>query len=295
MEQMHRFKTMLYKAILIFSCTNLLAGEALLLKGLDYPNHITKNRICISFDSSIIGEYDSVVKNDTTPDYLCGYHWMFMKFKNKNEFDEYLVNKDCNKWFVNSRVYKHFMKQCGGENLLNPSHYLYNIKLPISISPELLSKKYSDEMLFQFDTLNCLPRIKFAVGCTATVKGSGYERANQKVEKEVLDIISKLKSEIASKYDTVFSVFENSSSGGGRGIEYCEYSCRIFFKYQENIENMPLILKKHKTKNIQVVQPEYYYLQAAFTEQMESRGIKIRIPEAISSLEYSGNVNNFQD
>lgn len=287
--------TMIYKAILIFCCTNIFAGDALLLKGLDHPNHVTNNRICISVDSSIIGKYDSVIKNDTTPDYLCGYHWMFMKFKNKKEFDGYLVNKDCNKWFANSTVYKHFMKQCGGESLSNPSHYLYNIKLPISISPGLISNKYNNELIFQFDTLNCLPRIKFSVECTVAVKGNEYERANKKAKKEVLNIISKLNSEIAGKYDTVFSVFENVSSGGGRGIEYCEYSGRIFFKYQSNIETITSIMEKYKTKEIQVVQPKYYYLQAAFTERMESGSIKIRIPEAISSLEYSGNIKLFEN
>lgn len=286
---------MINKVILIFSCASILAGEALLLKGLNYPNHVTKNRICISFDSSIIGEIDGVFKNNTTPDHLCGHHWMFMKFKNNKEFDGYVVNKDCNKWFVASNVYKHFMKQCGGESLSNPSHYLYNIKLPISISPGLISNKYNKEILFQFDTLNYLPRIKFSVECTVAVKSNGYERADKKAEKEVLNIISKLKSEIASKYDTVVSVFENSSSGGGRDIEYCEYSGRIFFKYQENIENIKSMLERYKTKDIQVVQPNYYYLQAVFTEQMESRSIKIRIPEVISSLEYSGNIKLFQN
>jgi hypothetical protein len=77
--------------------------------------------------------------------------------------------------------------------------------------------------------LNCLPRIKFSVECTVAVKSNDYERANKKVEKEVLSIISKLNLEIASKYDTVVSVFENISSGGGSGIQYCEYSGRIFF------------------------------------------------------------------
>lgn len=291
---MNGYGTVMYKAILVFCCAKILAGEVLLLKGLDYPDHDTKNRICISSDSLIIDAYDDAVKNDTTPEYLCGYHLMFMKFKNWKEFEGYSVNKDCNEWFTAGKAYKHFMKRCGGETLSNPSHYLYNIKLPISISPGIISDKYKDEMVFHFDTLNSLPRIRFTVKCTMAVENKDIERASKKVEKDALEIISKLKSEIAAKYDTVVSVFENSSSGGGRDIQYCEYSGRMFFKYQAKIGNIASVLEKHKASDVEVVQPDYYYLQAAFTGQMESRSIKIRIPESVSSLRYSGDIELFQ-
>lgn len=200
--------------------------------------------------------------------HMCGYHYkVSFWYDADNLYTSKSMNKECETFNYKPQETWQLLDYYGNQLETNPTHYIYDLKIPVSIKPDEVRDKLKDSglVLFFLDRkgkLSCYPSIYFSfqkytfVGTTP--RAQAFEENKKVSDKKIEEIINQVKS-IASIIDESF--YYNGGGIMGDSV-YNSGNVRLRFEQGTDLSKVVQILEQAAgTKNISVYNPDFYSVQ----------------------------------
>ena len=206
--------------------------------------------------------------------HLCGYHYRFLFWTNTDSlFGKTSVNERCEAFGYQpieaNKKLAYYIKQLESA----PTHYIYSLKIPVSIEPNEIRAKLKDAELHLFfidGEQTRLPSICFSYYSKLFVKENAKNNDWEKAYKENEEAAKKKFKELVEKVKSISSIVEvsdmrNTLSGGLNDYAYRRDYIDITFQKGTDLSKIVMLLEQEGAKVERQNNPSTYCVQVVDT------------------------------
>lgn len=224
-------------------------------------------------DKKEIAENERLFLDNGTYGHACGYHYTVQFWAAPHsQVVEIPFNQECEEFLRSDSKIQSKMKDYIKQLENQPTHYIYNLKIPVAIEPKNLLKSFDNsglDLFFMNGTSSHYATLSFSFLQVRPIKEM-VDRSKWQGEKEdnAKAAIGKMK-EIIEDIKAVETIIEQSDisfpmqSFGGGTIDH-QAAVNLKFKNGIDLKRVKEIIELNGGKIESEYNPEYYYIQLLY-------------------------------
>lgn len=228
------------------------------------------NAALLITDIKEITENEDLFFENRTYGHACGYHYAIQFWASpEDQLDDIAFNQECEEFLQNDSKIQTKMKRYIKQLETNPTHYIYNLKIPVTIDPKDINQLINENGLYLFfmnGTDNHHTTLGFSFEQVTPIKESNDRTKwiEERVDNEknaiikINEIVDSLKaiSTVISQSEISFPM---QSFGGGKITHKGEISLK--FKNGTDLKEVKEIIERNKGKVGNDSTPQHYFIQ----------------------------------
>ena len=230
---------------------------------------LKQNAAILITDKQQIKELEGLFIGNHTSGHACGYHYSIQFWKSPDKLiEEFPFNQECEEFANNDKAIQNKMK--GYIKILEtkPTHFIYNLKIPVAIDPDLVKKSFDNSELTIFflkgktEHFSSLTFTYMQVSKLKEMedrtKWEGEQNDNRKLAyRKMNSIIDQIKKVTIVKEQSKISF---PLEGFGSTIEH-EAEVTLKFPNGTDLKKVKEIIKSNGGEYEQEKNPDFYFVQ----------------------------------
>lgn len=232
------------------------------------------NAALLITDTKEIVNNENLFLDNRTYGHACGYHYAIQFWASPDDqIDDIPFNQECEEFLRNNSKIQSKMKSYIKQLETNPTHYIYNLQIPVTIEPKEVLKYFDNSglhLFFMEGVSNHYTTLGFTYIQVTPIKElvdrskwQGEQDNNAKnAIKNINAIIDSIKT-VATIIEQSEISFPMQSFGGGT-IDH-QGAISLKFKNGTDLKQIKDIIERNNGKVGSENNPQYYYLQLVDT------------------------------
>lgn len=199
--------------------------------------------------------------------YLCGYHYRFLFWTNDGLFGHISVNESCEAFGYKPKEAREKLACYVKQLETAPTHYIYNLEIPVSMAPNEVREKLKDTELHLFFIDGEQTRfsdVRFSYWCYQ-YPSDNWEKTKKENEEIAKKKIQELVNEIKTISSVVYESDINYSYTRYNDSTYRRGRINLTFEVGTNISKIVTLLEQEGAKIERQNNPSTYFVQAVDT------------------------------
>ncbi len=246
----------------------------------NHSNIYKPNAALLISDRKEIAANESLFLFNKTVRHACGYHYEIQFWASSdNQISNILFNQKCEEFLRSNSKIQSRIKAYIKHLETKPTHYIYNLQIPIAIEPINLLKSFenSDLHLFFMDrTSNRYMALSFELLQVVPIKNLADRSKLKKLEEDNAKNTIKKINTIVDSIKTIATIIEQTEvsfpmkmSGGEKIVHLGAITLR--FQNGSDLKEVKKIIEKNNGIVKSETNPQYYYIQLVDTsDKLES-------------------------
>ena len=234
------------------------------------------NAAILITDKQLIKNDEALFLGNYSNQHACGYHYTIQFWKTSDKLiEEFPFNQECEEFVKNNNAIQSKMREYIKILETKPTHYIYNLKVPVTIEPDKVIQALNNSNLTIFfitGKTEYLSFLTFTYLQTSKLKEmddkskwDGEEKANEKLATDKINLI-------VSNIKKITQVIEKSKisfpmSSFGMTIDH-KAQITLKFKNNTDLTKVKEVITSNGGKVETENKPDYYYIQ--LVDQMDN-------------------------
>ena len=239
------------------------------------PSAILKPNAALLIDNEKkVSESEKLFLGNKRYLHACGYHYEIQFWSShKNLIDIFPYNQECEEFYRNNKKIHAFMAKHIKILETNPTHYIYNLQIPISYQPSEVFhvlNKNGIQIFFMDDTLKRYPALTFSYFHKISIsQANSSQKWDEQINNNKQLIIKRIKL-IIDSIKMISPVIKQSDisfpfMGFGNGEINVQGQVDLKFYTDAYFSEVKAIIERNKGTIKREKIPKYYYIQAIDT------------------------------
>ncbi len=259
------------------------------------PSNIYKpNAALLINDEKEIVVNESLFLDNKTHKHACGYHYFIQFWASlDNQIGEIPFNKECEEFVRSDSKVQSRMKNYINQLETKPTHYIYNLQIPVTIEPKDLLKSFDTSGLYLFfmdGTSNYYATLGLTFSQVTPIKNledrskwEQEEEDNAKNAMKKINTIVESISKVAMIVEQTGIRFPSRSFGGGTIVHKGAISLK--FPNGTDLKEVKEIIERNNGKIVNINNPKYYYIQLVDTsDKLETIREKLKNYKQVTAI-----------
>jgi hypothetical protein len=267
----------------------------LITKGpiLQVSNPSSGDEAILITDKSEIEKLVGLFEGNHRARHACSFHWDIWFWRSPTESYLLPFNEECEKYSSNSSLIHSTLKIYSSKLRQNPPHFVANVKVSASLTPEALTQRLEDDgkqVFFLRGTDERLPSITIQSTAISDIPDSKklWDMAKEKNERKAKQVLREAVSKIKAMYPVTKNTdFDRRYSSFGGGKIEDRVQTTIYFPYDTKLDEIGRALENVKLLKCKI--PDSYFVQLISKERLtpeQKRLIMVANPFVMAILEY---------
>ena len=232
------------------------------------------NAALLITDTREIADNERLFLDNKTYGPACGYHYAIQFWISPdNQIDDIAFNQECEEFLRSNNKIQSRMKGYIKQLETKPTHYIYNLQIPVSIEPKDILKHFDNSGLHLFfinGVSNHYTTLSFTYLQVTPIKEMVDRSKWQGEQEDNARNATKKINEIVDSIKTVATIIEQSEisfpmqSFGGGTIDH-QGTISLKFKNGTDLKQVKEIIERNNGKDGSENNPQHYYIQLVDT------------------------------
>jgi hypothetical protein len=232
------------------------------------------NAALLITDTKEIADNEGLFLDNKTYGHACGYHYAIQFWVSPdNQIDDIPFNQECEEFLRSNSKIQSKMKGYIKQLETKPTHYIYNLQIPVTVEPKDISKYFDNSglhLFFMNGTSSHYTTLGFTFLQVTPIKDLVDRTKWQGEQDDNAKNATKKINEIVDSIKTVATIIEQSEisfpmqSFGGGTIDH-QGAISLKFKNGTDLKQVKEIIERNNGKVGSENNPLYYYIQLVDT------------------------------
>lgn len=252
------------------------------------------NAALLITDTKEIAHNEKLFLDNKTYGHACGYHYAIQFWASTNEqIDDIPFNQECEEFLRNNSKIQSKMKDYIKQLETKPTHYIYNLQIPVTIEPKEILKSFDTSgfhLFFMDGVSNHHSTLSFTYLQVTPIKDLVDRSKWQGEQDDNARNATKKINEIIDSIKTVATIVEQSEisfpmqSFGGGTIEH-QGAISLKFKNGTDLKQVKEIIERNNGKVGSENNPQHYYIQLVETsDNLEIVKVKLKNYKLVTGI-----------